>query len=584
MMPDQQQDTTADRVEQLFRAGRPQEAIALSRSSCESPQAGPEDWLLYGCVSADAGDSATAMMALEKAAGLDPDLAEAQFGLGKLLAAAGDHAAAIARLRKAAQLQPDNPDIWLALGITCGLAKQPTEAEECCRRSLELQPGSVPAHFNLANALQAQGRFSEAEAEYETALKIEPGLARAWSMLAQARVGLRKFAEAEAAAARALALEPRLGEAHFTLADLLETRGELGQAREHYAQAANLLPGLPEAHLKLGMLLDRVGEYAAAVESYQRVLGLKPDLAQVHYLLGESFRVQRLFGKAEACYRKAVELDDDHLQAHYRLAFGLQAAGHHDEAAKHFGEILRINPNDDQARHLLAAQRGETSAAPPPAYVSVLFDGIADTFDEKLVGTLQYRTPQLLGELVRQHAAPAVKSLDVIDLGCGTGLCAPLFRDVARRLHGIDLSSRMIEKARERNLYDALDVGDITASLRSKTAAWDLAIAADVFVYLGDLRDVFTACAAALKPGGMLAFSVEASDEGDAFVLRQTGRYAHSRRYIHSLATAAGLSEVGYRAAVLRRESGQDVQGHLYLLRRSLSLPESAYRVKYFFD
>lgn len=584
MMPGQQQDATADRAEQLFRAGRPQEAIALCRSACESPKAGAEDWLLYGCVSADAGDSATAMMALEKAAGLDPDLAEAQFGLGKLLAIAGDHAAAKARLRKAAQLQPDNADIWLALGITCGLAKQPTEAEEGCRRSLELQPGSAPAHFNLANALQAQGRFSEAEAEYETALKIEPGLVRAWSMLAQARVGLRKFAEAEAAAARALALEPRLGEAHFTLAGLLETRGELGQAREHYAQAANLLPGFPEAHLKLGMLLDRLGEHAGAVESYERVLSLKPDLAQVHYLLGESFRVQRLFGKAEACYRKAVALDNDHLQAHYRLAFGLQATEHNDEAAKHFGEILRINPNDDQARHLRAALSGETSAAAPPAYVSVLFDGIADTFDEKLVGTLHYRTPQLLSELVRQLAAPATKSLDVIDLGCGTGLCAPLFRDLARRLHGVDLSSRMIEKARERNLYDALDVGDITANLRSKTAAWDLAIAADVFVYLGDLRDVFTACAAALKPGGMLAFSVEASGESDMYVLRQTGRYAHSRRYIRSLAAATGLSEVGNRAVVLRRESGQDVHGHLYLLRRSLFLPESAYRVKYFFD
>jgi predicted TPR repeat methyltransferase len=332
------------------------------------------------------------------------------------------------------------------------------------------------------------------------------------------------------------------------------------------------------------MILDRLGEYPGAVESYQRVLGLKPDLAEVHYLLGESFRVQRLFGKAEACYRKAVALDNDHLQAHYRLAFGLSAAKHHDEAARHFEEILRINPNDDQARHLLAAQRGETSAGAPPAYVSVLFDGIADTFDEKLVGALQYRTPQLLGELVRQLAAPAAKSLDVIDLGCGTGLCAPLFRDLARTLHGVDLSSRMIEKARERNLYDTLDVGDITTSLRSKTAAWDLAIAADVFVYLGDLREVFTACASALRPGGMLAFSVEASDEGDAFVLRQTGRYAHSGSYIRSLAAAAGLSEVGNRVTVLRRESGQDVHGHLYLLRRPLSLPESVYRVKYFFD
>ncbi|BAV33880.1 methyltransferase [Sulfuricaulis limicola] len=583
-MTDPQRNTTADRVEQLFRTGRPQEAIELCRRVCETSGATSDDWFLYGCVSADTGDSATALMALGRAVELNPGQVEAQFGLGKLLATLGEHAAAIDRLQQAAALQPDNADIWLTLGIAHGLAKQLTRAEECCHRSLALQPGSAPAHFNLANALQAQGRFAEAEAGYEAALKIEPELVRAWSMLAQARIGQRKFAEAEAAAMRAIALEPRTGEAHFTLAGLLEGRDEIQQARRHYAQAADLLPGFPEAHLRLGMVLDRLGEPAAAVESYRRVLDLRQDLPGVHYLMGESFRVQRLFGKAEAAYRRTIALDNDHLQAHYRLAFGLQAAGHHEEAAKHFEEILRINPHDDQARHLLAAQRGDTPSTAPAAYVASLFDEAADTFDEKLVGTLQYRTPQLLRELMRQHVAPAGKSQDIIDLGCGTGLCAPLFRDIAHFMQGVDLSPRMIEKAKQGNLYDALEVGDITASLRSKAAAWDLAIAADVFVYLGDLREVFAACATALRPGGILAFSVETGDDNGTFVLRQTGRYAHSDNYIRALAADAGFTEVGSHAAVLRRESGRDVQGRLYLLRRPLILAESVYRVKYSFD
>lgn len=584
MMPDQQRNTTADQLEQLLAAGRVHEAMELCRRICETAEATSEDWLLYGCVSADAGDTATGLAALGRAAELDPELAEAHFGLGKLLAAAGDHTAAADRLEKATQLQPDNADIWLALGITYGLAKQATQAEECCRRSLELQPGSAQAHFNLANALQAQGKLDEAEVEYESALKIEPQRAMGWSMLSQVRVGLGKHAEAEAAAVRALSLEPRLGEAHFTLGGILETRGEIQQARQHYTHAAELLPDFPEAHLRLGMLLAKLKEHAAAVESFQRILNLKPDLAEAHFLMGESFRAQQLFGKAEASYRKTVALNNDHLQAHYLLALGLLAAKHHDEAARHFEEILRINPNDDQARHLLAAQRAEAPPTAPAAYVATLFDEVADTFDEKLVGTLNYRTPELLQDLVRRFAKPAVKSLDVIDLGCGTGLCAPLFRGMAHTLHGVDLSSRMIEKARERNLYDTLDVGDITASLHARNAAWDLVIAADVLVYLGDLREVFTACASALRPGGLFAFSVEAGDDIETFVLRQTGRYAHSGNYLRSLIAAAGLSEIARLDAVLRREQGQDVHGHLYLLRRPVNLPESPYRIKYFFD
>lgn len=583
-MTDRQHHTAADHAEQLFRTGHPEEALDLCRRTCEGPEASAEDWFLYGCLSADIGDSRTAMTALGKAAELEPDFAEAQFGLGKLLAASGDHAAATSHLEKAAELQPDNADIWLMLGVAHGLAGEINRAEECCRRSLALQPRSAQAHFNLANALQAQGKSGDAAVEYEAALELDPGLIPAWSMLSQVRISLGKLAEAEAAARQAIALEPGFGAAHFTLGGILEARGEIQQARQHYAQAAELLPDFPEAHLRLGMLLAGLGEYAKAVESYQRVTNLKPDFAEVYFLMGESFRAQQLFGKAEASYRKTVALNNDHLQAHYLLALGLLAAKHHDEAAKHFEEILRINPNDEQARHLLAAQRAEAPSAAPAAYVATLFDEVADNFDAKLVGTLQYRTPELLHELVHRLAAPSAKSLDVIDLGCGTGLCAPLFRGMARALHGVDLSPRMIEKARERNSYDTLEVGDIAASLRSRTGAWDMAIAADVFVYLGDLREVFVACSAALRPGGFFAFSVEAGDDGDAFVLRQTGRYAHALRYIRELAATAGFQETGHRHAVVRREHGADVHGHLFLLRRPVTFPESPYRIKYFFD
>lgn len=561
--------TTTERVDKLLTAGQTQEAIDLCRKVCTASGATPQEWLLYGCLCADTGDLTTARTALARATELDAKLAEAHFGLGKVLAAVGDYPAALDHLQTAAELQPDNAEIWLALGITCGVTQQTAKAEKYCLRSLELQPGSAQARFNLANAFQAQGKLAEAEVEYEAALKLEPSMVAGWSMLAQARVGLNKLAEAKVAATRALTLAPRMGEAYFTLGSIAEALGEREQARDHFRQAAELLPRLPDAHLGLGRALFNLGDYAGATKSYQAVVTLDPAAIRAHFMMGQCFNELGLLEGAVNCYRRVVELNRDHLRAHYSIALILANLGRHEEAAIHLAEVLRINPADDQAKHLLAAYRGQTTSTAPAAYVSTLFDGIADTFDEKLVDELGYRIPENLHDMVSQIVMPHPGSLDVIDLGCGTGLCAPLFRAMARTLRGVDLSPRMIDKARERALYDTLEIADVVFSLASKTAAWDLAISTDVFIYVGELREVFAACANALRPGGMFAFSIESGDDVDTFVLRSTGRYAHASSYIRGLAADTGFREIERRDVVVRKDSEQDINGYLFVLQRS---------------
>lgn len=571
-MMNQQNETSVDRVQQLMTAGRPQEALGLCRQLCQVADSQPEDWLLYGCLSADLGESAIAKMALEKAINLDPDFVEAWFALGKLLAA-DDPVSAVVQLEKAAQLQPGNADIWLALGITCGLARQIAKSEQYCRQSLALRPESSQARFNLANALQAQGKLSEAETEYEAALLNEPGFVAAWSMLAQARLGLRKFDEAEAAATRALEQDPRMGEAHYTLGLISDELGETVRARDHFLKAVELLPKVLDTRWRLGQVLMKLKEYAAAAEIFQEILNIDPGLAKVHGAMGDSFYQRKLYGRAENCFRKALALNNDNFDAHFGLAVACMGMKRDDEYEKHLVECLRIKPSDGQVRHLLATVRGETTITAPSDYVRKVFDGYADNFDVHLVGALNYHTPEHLYELVRERVAAAASSLDIIDLGCGTGLCAPLFRGMARTLHGVDLAPRMIEKARERALYDVLEVDDIVTVLKSKTAAWDLAVSTDVFIYVGALEEVFAACATALKPGGFLAFSIEGGDDCETFVLRNTGRYAHATRYIRTLSAATGFDEIERRAVVLRKEGLEDMKGYLFLLRRIAEMP-----------
>jgi predicted TPR repeat methyltransferase len=243
-----------------------------------------------------------------------------------------------------------------------------------------------------------------------------------------------------------------------------------------------------------------------------------------------------------------------------------------------------------------AALAGPGAGAPPvcpPQYLVELFDRYADRFDEHLVRKLNYRGPELLrdavftimsrrdpanahgactvGSIEETHGASTVDvpALNVIDLGCGTGLCGLLFRPVASHLVGVDLSPRMIEKSRQRNVYDELAQADVVKALTARPAAADIILAADVFIYIGDLEAVFRAAAGALRPGGLLAFTIEViADAAGGFVLRPTRRYAQSAAYIRRLAIAVGLEEVSATPAVLRAGEEAGVDGLVFVLAR----------------
>jgi predicted TPR repeat methyltransferase len=296
-------------------------------------------------------------------------------------------------------------------------------------------------------------------------------------------------------------------------------------------------------------------------------LAAEPDYLEARNNLGNVFQEMGRPEQAAACFERVLSMSPDSATGHAGLAAALQAQGRLREAAAHYEQASRLNPDDVHTRHMLAAMGGApTPATAAPDYVSKLFDKYADHFDEHLVEKLGYRTPEHLNDAVRRALGDRRERLDVIDLGCGTGLCGPLFRDLAGTLTGVDLSPKMIDKARDRRVYDNLFVGDITSALQPGKAIYDLVIAADVFVYIGELAPVFEACSTALHPGGLFAFSVEAAEEDVAYALRATGRYAHSTGYIRKLAQAVGFNEISHTRVVLRKEKDNPLPGYIFVL------------------
>jgi len=251
------------------------------------------------------------------------------------------------------------------------------------------------------------------------------------------------------------------------------------------------------------------------------------------------------------------------LQAVARLAQRLENKA---EALAAYQGWLAAEPGNAEARHMAAVLSGAAPARADDRFVAGLFDAFADTFDRTLTHWLDYRAPALVAETARAALAGRIADA-AADLGCGTGLLGPEIRPLCRMLHGVDLSPRMLEKARARQLYDQLHEAEITGWLAARPASLDLLLAADVLSYFGALDGLFAAACTALKPGGKLAATLE-QHEGAGYLARQNGRYGHSAAYLREAAAAAGFSLTSLREETLRQEDGRPVRGLVFSLRR----------------
>jgi predicted TPR repeat methyltransferase len=266
---------------------------------------------------------------------------------------------------------------------------------------------------------------------------------------------------------------------------------------------------------------------------------------------------------------QTVELAPGFAAAWFALGEVREKRGYRDGAVAAFAQARDNDPEDRQGAGLALARLGvgEPTPAMPDSYVRHLFDQYAGRYDSALTEHLRYRGPAILLEAV-QHVLRDLRHPplfgDVLDLGCGTGLAGAAFRPFASRLVGVDLSSGMIAKANEKGIYDETHVAGVEDYLNEATAAnperYDLVLAADVFVYIGDLAPIFAGIRKILAPGGMLAFTVETHAE-DGIKLLPTQRFAHGENYLRQRLNAAGLAVQQLARTSVRSEKGDPVDG-----------------------
>lgn len=414
-------------------------------------------------------------------------------------------------------------------------------AQALYQQVLQARP-EQPDALHLYGVLEAQrGHHDRAADLIGRAIAANPGEAMFHNNMGNVCVETGRFDDAESCYVRALDLDGARLDALNNLGVLWSRRGQVDEAERVLLRVIELAPGFQDARQNLANLYLRAGRVADAVQQCCEGLVVAPRNAALRRLLGTGYTLMGRDDLAAAVYRSWLESDPGHPQALF---------------------------------HLAACTGEDVPERAPDAYVQGVFDSFSNSFEAKLAA-LSYRAPELLVQAAaRQLEAPA-KSLCVLDAGCGTGLCAPMLAPYASRLVGVDLSSGMLAKARQRALYDELFQADLVACLEGQTAAFDLVLSADTLCYFGALGPFAAAARGALRPGGLLCFSVEAHADDDGqpgFRLQPNGRYSHRRSHVEAALVAAGLAPTESLPAVLRMEAGEPVQGWLISARAPLSL------------
>ncbi|MBW4565267.1 MAG: tetratricopeptide repeat protein [Mojavia pulchra JT2-VF2] len=267
---------------------------------------------------------------------INPNQAEALYGLGMLAQQQGQYRNAEQFFQASVQLQPEAAAIHNSLGFSLQQQGKLEDAIACYDKALEILPDCIEVQANLGNALNVQGKLSPDQKVHYADLNRQFALGRQ-------QVG--EFETAEYYYRQAIALQPDLVEAHNHLGEVLQNQGRLDDAFKFYQQAIKIQPDYPDAYHNLGHIFKQKGNFNKAIEAYQQALKLKPDMAVTHNNLGTTLKALNRFDAAIESYQQAIKIQPNSAYIYYNLGVVFKEQNKLETAIQAFEQAVKITSN-----------------------------------------------------------------------------------------------------------------------------------------------------------------------------------------------------------------------------------------------
>lgn len=431
------------------------------------------------------------------------------------------------------------------------------------------QVDPIRQYLETARTQMGQGQLREAAQTLNEAQKILPGDARIFMMAGLMAEKSGNVQGAFEMLRKSVATAPGWGPGLLELALLLARQNQFAEAVEKAEEVARLEP---KNLLVLAGVVDiahRAGHTEMAVRHLRRGLELVPGDVQLRRLLARDLDTLGQHDDALQVWGGLIEQEPHDREALFGRVHSFLAMGTPTQARADTAVLLELLPDDAVVVYYDAVARGETPPHQPIELNRALFDGMAEIYDQHIVRNLGYRLPKIVADRILERYPE--KHLNVLDLGCGTGLLGVCLGRLNGFLIGVEISQKMVEQAARHKVYDRFHTVDLNEALAATPEAqYEVLTALDVFIYTGDLARAVPDAHRILQPAGDFWFSCElAPEDGPDLVLQANGRYAHKRSHVVHLCWEAGFADVQIEELELRREAGVPVPGILVHARKA---------------
>ncbi len=432
----------------------------------------------------------------------------------------------------------------------------------------EPEPNDVQMECTFEQAMQLaiswhqSGQVGEAESLYFKLLDIDPDNPTLMNFLGLAQYQRGHVEKGIDWIKKALELDPDYMDAKNNLGNIYVLMGQAELAEPHLRQIIEKRPDFIMAYGNLGIVLKDLKRYDEARFYLTKAIEMAPGTAYLYQNLGNVYQQQQQYSEAVTMYRKALELEPFDPKAYKSLSYTYFIMGEIALCAEILEQWLQFDPENPTALHLYAAYTHRTTPSrASDGYIKETFDSFANSFDAVLK-RLDYQAPFLVHQAL-QKLEPDSENWEILDIGCGTGLCGELIRPLVKRLVGMDLSPKMLERAQARKVYDELFEAELTDFLAHSVVKYDAITCVDTFCYFGDLTDAVQAAVNALKPGGWFVFTLEKQDNDleSGYYLQMHGRYTHTETYVRKTLMDAGFRIQSIETTILRQERNEPVSG-----------------------